>query len=286
MLYRLRRPAPPLRAHVEYLWYHEGFNNPWHMERLLPDGGMELIVDLTDSPKHWARGDLTEAAAVRRSWLSGQHAGAIAVESARNSRMIGVRFRPGGAAPFFGVPMSCLANAVVELDALWGGDAAGLRERLLEADGTERAFDLLEQALRCRAGGATAADRTIDGAVQFLTYAPDTITIRQLAARLGVSQKRLLGLFERNVGLKPKMLSRVLRLQRVLQRIEAAPHTPWSTLAAEHGYTDQAHLVKDFVALTGIRPREYMRDRIEWLNWVPIAEGDFLQDPRSGLALP
>lgn len=114
-------------------------------------------------------------------------------------------------------------------------------------------------------------DPALAHALHHLETAPETLTIRQLAGGIGVSQKRLVAMFERQVGMKPKLFSRVMRLQRVLRHVEAASALSWSRLACEHGYVDQAHLTRDFVALTGLTPRQYAVEKGAERNWVPLA---------------
>jgi hypothetical protein len=72
MIFRVQAASPPLQRHVEYLWYHEGIVSNYQMERLLPDGGVELIVDLRESSKCWREVDGCQRVhAVRRSWIIG-----------------------------------------------------------------------------------------------------------------------------------------------------------------------------------------------------------------------
>jgi hypothetical protein len=141
MIFRVKPPSPPLRAHVEYFWCHEGFVSDYVMERLMPDGGVELILDLRDGPKAWQELDGERPThSVRRSWISGQHIRPIAIEAAQDSCMIGARFRPGGAHAVLALPLSELNDAVVEMDLLWGETIHELRERLLAATSVDMRF--------------------------------------------------------------------------------------------------------------------------------------------------
>jgi AraC-like DNA-binding protein len=269
VILRARPPSKPLSKHVQYLWYHEGLD--WSLERLLPNGAIELIVDLSEGPRQWGDGEFENKRSVSRSWLSGQHSRPITVEGATNSCMIGVQFKPGGASPFVPGPVAELNDNVTELDALWRSLANELRERLLETQDIETRFTILETVLMQRAAGRLTVDQSMAYVLHRLQASPESITIRQLASDVGLSQKRLMSMFERHVGLKPKMLSRVLRLQRVLQHVELEPATPWSILATQYGYSDQSHLVKDFGAITSLRPTQYLKAKGESLNWVPFA---------------
>jgi AraC-like DNA-binding protein len=270
-LVRVQPPSAPLRTHVEYLWYHEGLVCDYTMERLLPDGAIELIVDLTDSAKRWSEADnLARVHTVRRSWISGQHSRPIAIEAAQNSGMNGARFLPGGAWAIVREPVSELNDSVVEIELLWGAEIHELREQLLAAPSIDARFALLDAALVRRTTLEPDADRCVARAVDRIARAPAGMSIRDLAAEIGISQGRLVRLFEQRVGLRPKMLARVLRFQRVLRRLERDPRLSWSALAAEYGYFDQSHFIKDFAALSGLRPTQYLQDRGEYFNFLPI----------------
>jgi AraC-like DNA-binding protein len=272
MIFRVQPPSPPLRGHVEYFWYHEGFSSDYAMERLVPDGGVELIVDLTTTPKRWHPGD-DEAGTrhVDAAWISGQHSRPIAIEAAQQSCMIGARFLPGGAYAVLGQPLCELNDGVVEMDLLWGCAIHELREQLFDAVSVDERFALLDRALVTRTAGRNGHDPSLAAAVFRLASPSEPVSIRNLAADIGISQRRLVTLFDERVGLKPKMLARVFRFQRVLRRLQTE-FPGWSTIAADAGYYDQAHFVKEFSELSGMRPTEYLRAKGEYLNFIPIRD--------------
>jgi AraC-like DNA-binding protein len=271
MIFRVQPPSPPLRCHVEYLWYHEGVVCDYAMERLVPDGGVELIVDLTATPKCWRPAD-NEAGTrhVRASWISGQHRRPIAIEAAKGSCMIGARFLPGGAYAVLAQPVCELNDGVVELDLLWGRAVHDLREQLSAATSVDQRFALLDRALAARAAGHAAQDPALAAAVARLAHCSEPVSIRGLAAEIGISQRRLVSLFDERVGLKPKMLARVFRFQRVLRRLEHEPFPGWTAIAADAGYFDQAHFTKEFHELSGMRPGEYLGAKGEHVNFIPM----------------
>ncbi len=271
MLYRVQKPSPPLRPFIENLWYHEGVTTDHALDRLLPDGAIELIFDLTDTPKIWYDSETPHRIrTVRESWLSGQHRRSIVIESAKSSCMIGARFRPGGLHPFLGMPVAEMNDSVEETALLWGSAAHELRERLLATTSVDERFLALDRALTERGRGKLEPDATLAYVLDRLVTIPGETVIRSLAEDVGLSQKRLVRTFEEKVGLKPKTLSRVLRFQTVLKRLERASRVSWSFVAQEAGYYDQAHFIRDFESFSGLRPSQYLVDRGEFLNFVPL----------------
>ena len=87
--------------------------------------------------------------------------------------------------------------------------------------------------------------------------------VRDVARRVGLSQRRFIRVFAAEVGLTPKLYGRVRRFQRALALVRGVPAPDWAQLAVECGYFDQSHLIRDFRAFAGLTPEEYLRHRSE-----------------------
>src|SRR6185369_5493935 len=74
---------------------------------------------------------------------------------------------------------------------------------------------------------------------------------RELAREAGLSEKRFIDVFKFEVGLNPRLFSRIRRFQRVLGRVQRSGAPDWAQLALNQGYFDQSHLIRDFVAFFG-----------------------------------
>jgi AraC-like DNA-binding protein len=94
--------------------------------------------------------------------------------------------------------------------------------------------------------------------------------VRAVASHLGLGSKTLVRRFREHTGLTPKRFSRVRRVQRVVASLGAADDVDWSSVAAQHGYADQSHLVHDFRELTGLTPTAYRPRSAEAPNHVPV----------------
>lgn len=265
MLFRLRTPAPPLSYFVENLWFYRDLETDHFKERLIPDGAMELIIDLTESPKRlYNRRDTSRYTHFRRAWISGMHRQFIVIGAEPGSSMMGAHFRTGGASPFFGFPLSELSGSVVELDLIWKREILALRERLLEAPAIEDKFDLLEAFLMRKAESRIVPDPVVHAALRRLRTWP-VLSLRGLAGELGLSQKQMISRFDARVGLTPKVVSRLFRFQKALLAVHGANGKPvdWSDLALEHGYYDQAHFIHEFQEFSGVTPTVYLANRTQ-----------------------
>ena len=246
--------CPALRPFVETIWYFEA-ELPHARERILPSGSMQLLVNLHEDELRTYEGTGFER--VRRihgAAVSGAYALPFGIDTLEQRRIVGVVFRPGGAAPFFRAPPSALAGEHVELDRVWGRDGAVLRERLLEAGSPAAMVRAMEACLLERVVRPLEVDKRIELAVCALDRGAP---VGEVAERLGLTPRSLLRHFERAVGMTPKRYARVRRFGRVLEAVEAGRPVDWSRVALACGYYDQAHLIHDFHEFAGMRPSHY-----------------------------
>jgi len=172
--------------------------------------------------------------------------------------------------PFLKMPANELCNTRVSLDALWGGAAPELRERLLEARTWPARFHVLERALLAQLTGPTRRHPAVAFALSAIQAVPHARTIGQLTERIGLSSRRFIEVFSAEVGLTPKLFCRVHRFQQVLAMIERDEHIDWTDVALACGYYDQAHFIHDFRAFSGINPTAYVRVRGPQRNHIPL----------------
>lgn len=272
MQYRLRKARGALAGFVDVLWSYEGPSQPHQRERLLPDGSMELVVNLADDEvRVYDRRDHARFERLSGGVLIGPHSDFFVIDTAEQQRVAGVHFHPGGAYPFLPLPAGELHGLHVSLADVWGPLAAELRERLISAPSMEARFDALESVLLRRLAQSTAGHPAVDFALRELHVSP----CRKIAAvrdQTGVSERRFIELFRRQVGLAPKLYSRVRRFQAALRRIPTGTGVDWADVALASGYVDQAHLIHEFRSISGLSPGEYVGLRTEHLNHVPIRQ--------------
>ena len=272
MLYRLYSPPPPLGHFVELLWLYEGFRPAHPRERLLPTGTIEIVIDLcVDRILTWGRRDVRRPFSLSGSVVCGAHSEFFVIDTASQDAVIGVHFRPGGAYPFLKLPSGELHNQHVDLSAFWGRQRVSeLRERLVAASTPEAKLRVLEQALLEAARGTFDRHPAVAHALGVFHRAPGERTVRDVTEDTGLSARRFIDLFEKEVGLTPKLFCRVQRFQQVLRTIQSGGPIDWPDLAVACGYYDQAHFIHDFQAFSGITPSSYLAACTPHLNHVPL----------------
>lgn len=93
--------------------------------------------------------------------------------------------------------------------------------------------------------------------------------ISEISNQIGYSRRRLSDLFRETVGTSPKLYSRIQRFQQALKLIRKGSKPDLSQIAHLSGYYDQAHFNRDFRALSGITPTEYLDKKTGELNHLP-----------------
>jgi AraC-like DNA-binding protein len=279
--FALHQPGPPLDRHVELLTFYAGFDPQHDREKLIPDGAIQIIVDLTDTPKKLYAGETSELAVeFSRSWISGMQQRWIVIEAQRAASMMVIRFRPGGAFAFMRHDSTAFTNSVHALESVINGRAGSLRDRILEADTIPAKFAAAESWLLEQCRGELALNPAAAELAEKLGH-PGT-RVRDLAESAGLSDRQVRNVFDRWIGVSPKSYARIARFRRVLaasgaieladplNNSQALPPPDWASLAIATGYSDQSHLHHDFVAMAGMTPGAYASAYRGLSNYLPI----------------
>ncbi|MBP6390626.1 MAG: AraC family transcriptional regulator [Flavobacteriales bacterium] len=276
MLLLFQRPVGPIAHAVEHITFHQGYRPPHAREVFVPDGGVELVIDLSDAPKerwHDEHGDRFDSH--RRGWVSGMRTSRIVIGTGSGAPMLVLRLRPGTLPVLTRLPASELNDQVVDLDLLLGARFTTARDRLgeaLDVHGAQGVVDSAEAILAPLFPLQHGSDDRVRIALCALRERNGTGTVSSISRDLGCSQKHLNDLFHRHFGLGPKRYGTLLRFQSLLQRLESTTGPDWAQLALEHGFYDQSHMTNVFRTMTGHTPSGYMANRGPFLNWLPVVE--------------
>jgi AraC-like DNA-binding protein len=287
MGYLTRKPGPALADYVESIWIHSGYCPPHDYERVVPAGVVELFVNLTTDRLSCCNPDnFFQVDSLRGPIVCGPRDGFNVINTRQLRKVMGVQFRPGGAAALLGVPVSALDGRDWELEHFWGRTAAELRERLDEVHAPEQQLDRMESALIGRVQRKHHAHRAVLAALPRFDQADDAIPMSELAAELGLSSRRFIELFSRHVGMTPKAYGRVRRFQRVLRQIDGQSEMDWVRIALEAGYYDQSHFNRDFKRFSGITPGQYARLQGGEMNPIPLSRRSLVWPILNGEGMP
>lgn len=255
-----RSPSPPLTPYVECIWHYESATPLEGRDRVLPDGRFHLMLNL---------GAGVGAVAGLRS----HH---VVVDTAQMSSVMGVVFRPGAARGFFAPPALDFRDRAVRLDLVWGrASEAQLLDRLREASVVDTRLRIVETVLVERMQRVGKQHVPLHPAVHYALHAlgkaPDIRTVADVSREVGWSRRWFTHAFAENVGMTPKRYCRLLRFQNVVRQIASQECVNWAELALAGGFCDQAHLVHEFRAFSGLSPEPFLTSDRPHPNHVRIA---------------
>ncbi len=288
MEYREYQPAMALRRVVRCYWSLSGdsdtaFGDP---EPALPDGSPELIFNRADPflavDAHGARTPQP------RAILVGQITAPFTVVPTGAIDLVAVRFEPAGAsllcdhlagltdgwcdvqaltAAHVGTALQHLCDALPTRTRLYASThltpATDAGSTWTDAQVTDVRLAMLNDALMALMAVRPAIDPDVDTAVRAILDSHGTLSLDALASSLGRSMRHLQRRFATHVGISPKQLARIRRFQRVFGAWRDDPRS-LSRVAAECGYHDQPHLIRDFRDFAGRAPAAFLANQPEF----------------------
>jgi AraC-like DNA-binding protein len=236
--FRRREPAPPLRPYLEHYWLIDWDLDQPYASHVVPHPSVNIVFQRYEDQAPFAE-------------LSGIGLGLFTQKLEGRGRVCGIQFRPGGFRPFApDHPVGHWTGRRVRLPA---ADP----QAVLSPDDEDARVSALDTYLL---GLDPRPDPQADQAMTLVDHIRTDRTIRRVAdlsRAEGVSVRLLQRLFAAYVGVGPKWVILRYRIHEALERAETSTDLDWATLAAELGYADQAHLVRDFKATVGVPPTAY-----------------------------
>lgn len=245
-----------LAPFVEQFWHSEG-STAVARERLFPSGYIELALTLGE--RHYCvTGDSTETLPV--SGITGILSEPMVLEHPRYHDVLAARLRPAGAYALLGVPMHEVKGQNVDLCAVFGGEADELAERCHGAASVEERFRLLAEWIRRRTEQSRGIDEAIAWSVAQIERSDGAVSIGELREETGMSKSRLVSSFRHQVGVTPKLYSRIIRFRRACAMLDAGAGS-LADVAVAAGFYDQPHMNAEFRELAGLTPGEFLAVR-------------------------
>lgn len=251
-------PAPALQPFVRQLWYSASASQP-HLarEHVLPTGQMHLVFRLSGPPLAVFDGDDdAPATVIREPVVGGPRAQFYVKESGAAVTSVGVQLLPGAAQALFGISAEELAGRHTPLSDLWGAAGRSALDRIAQAAGPQAQLAALEALLAARLPRIQAMHPAV---AHLLAQAGPLARIDTLVRESHYSHRGFIALFRQATGMSPKRYARLMRFRALLAALRAAPATSLGMLALDAGYSDQAHMTREFREFAGLTPLQYMR---------------------------
>ncbi|MGW7359734.1 AraC family transcriptional regulator [Streptomyces sp. NPDC054802] len=254
--FRRRAPAPALRPYLEHYWLIDWDLTEPYASHVVPHPSVNVVFQqYGDEPAR------AEVAGIGLELFTQKLAG--------RGRVCGIQFRPGGFRPFAPRrPVSdCTGRRLPIGDVLLpDADESSLRAAVRAVVGPDEEDDRVAALDAFLLGLEPRPDPRAERAMQLVSRIRNDRSVRrvaELAEAEGLSVRSLQRLFATYVGVGPKWVVLRYRIHEALERAEEsggpADGVDWAALAGELGYSDQAHLVRDFTATVGVPPSAYAR---------------------------
>ena len=271
MITQLLLPQYPLNHFIDHLYYYAGFNPAHAIDRFLPDGQIQLIIDFTETPKHIYHNEtLKEIQSCSRAWFSGFRTKPITIPSGRESEMMIIQFKSGRVLPFVDSPLWVLKNMVVDAEQVLKIPILELREKVQHCLSASQKLEIVATEFLRFYQNQFIDNPFIDYSIQEIHQSPNQTVLKDLSQKVGYSQKHIIKMFKDHVGVTPKEYLKVIRFQKAIQEIEANHEINWTSLALDCGFYDQSHFISDFKDFSGYKPSTYVNLRGDQLNYIPL----------------
>jgi AraC-like DNA-binding protein len=230
-------------------------------QRIVPDGCMEMIFHCGDLYEQFL--DDGKTILQPRSFVFGQITRPLEIAPTGASNIIAARFHPDGFSPFASMSLPEMENKAVSLDLLFDKEGLQLEEQVLAVSTTDERIKIIEAFLLNKLKSPEVTDRIAKQSVEMLLNLNGQLSVDELAAHLKINRRQLERKFSSTIGLSPKQLAKVIRLQATLKMLEKKQFTSLTSLAYENGYFDQAHFIKDFKEFTGMSPGQFYNGNLK-----------------------
>lgn len=174
-------------------------------------------------------------------------------------RVFGIKFKPGAFYPFLQAPVSRLTNTSVPFSDIFGCNCDALEEAILAQENESEMVKLAEQLLHGVLPERDEHVREINEIVNYIIAHQEITRVEDVVSHLNLNIRTLQRLFRQYVGVSPRWVIKRYRLHEVAERLAERGVVDWPQIVVELGYADQAHFIKDFKAIVGRTPGEYVK---------------------------
>lgn len=261
MNYQTFQPQSNLSSIVKCYWTLEveaGADTP--KQRILPDGCIELFFILGDDVRRFV--SESDFIIQPREMVLGQITEPYFIQPTGYVNSFAVRFYPYGFANLVAIPINLLANKETALELLFGKELSdSLAHKIITASDTQQRIRIVEDFLLERIKDRTTITAIVKSTVEALISAKGSSSINSILKNDLSKRRQLERMFSSQIGISPKQLAKVIRLQAVLKMLLDKEEGSLTQIAYERDYHDQAHFTKDFREFTGTSPKHFLGDR-------------------------
>lgn len=245
-----------LQEYVESVHVYQ-FDTPQRIH-LNPEGHFELVVQSGSFRQASESG--TNALLRPDVFIGGLHNKSYQIEALEsNSLLISICFKADAARLFIPDKLGLFQNTVIAVENVFETHGKQLNDQINNANSISNRVDLLEQFLVDQFKSKPKSPVSI--ALDLIRKTEGCVDVKTLAGKTGLSLSRFRDRFKEEVGLSPKVYTRVVRIHSIAQKLRQSNSLSLTELTYQYGYFDQAHFIHDFKKVMGKSPLKYMKEQ-------------------------
>jgi AraC-like DNA-binding protein len=254
------KPSTILSPFVKQYWGLENCmsSGEEHLQRIVPNGLMELTFYLGDLPKLINH----HQSAIENTIISGHCKGPYDLVVKGNLLMFSVSFKPLGASMFFNLPMNELFGCIVPARFLLKESIDCLETSLSETSDFTNKVRLVEEFLmkQLTKKENVFGQKRLKDSLDLINKSKGIVGVNTLASSACWSRKQYERNFQEIVGTSPKQVMRIGRFQQAIHFKGQHPQAKLAGLAYDCGFSDQSHMINEFKDLSGRTPKQYFSE--------------------------
>ncbi|MGK7396175.1 MAG: AraC family transcriptional regulator [Candidatus Cyclobacteriaceae bacterium M3_2C_046] len=260
MNYQTFQPIFDLQSVVKCYWTLEvPIENKYQKQRIVPDGCIEMAFILGDDIKRFT--SETDFILQPRAMVLGQTIEPFFIQPTGYVNTFAIRFYPYGFGNFVTKPISHLANKETPIAELFGQKVADeLEQKIIQSADTQQRIEIIETFLLNKLKEKNMIDKIVESTINALLETSGSLSIVTILKENKSKRRQLERKFLKQIGISPKQLAKVIRLQTALKLLMNQETQTLTQIAYESEYYDQNHFIKDFKEFTGTTPKAFFAD--------------------------
>ncbi len=252
-------PKEPLKGFVKSIMCYEDYSGPDNYELLIPDTSPQLIISLDENSRFVNTRDCSAAnfQELKNSWITGIYTSPLTYQSEQNATTLSIQFESYGLSYLLGISAAELNKQVVETELILNKSIIELREKIIDQSTFENRVRVIEEYLF----KTFQAKKDITGIVKHITQHRNfsQLTLKRMSTACGYSQKHVIANFRHVIGVTPKKLQNLLKINQSLALLSSQSPASIAQIAYDCGFFDQSHFIKNFKEVTSLTPQAYIK---------------------------
>lgn len=258
MNYQTFQPNSDLESLISCYWTLEvPADADAQKQRIIPDGTIEMAFILGDDIKRYTSEN--EFIIQPRAMVLGQTMEPFYIQPTGYVNTFAIRFYPYGFSNLVTIPIKNLSNKETALTSLFGEKTANeLESKITKAQNSSERIKVIEGFLLAKFNEKATINNIVKTTIEALLATKGSASISTILKEDISKRRQLERNFIKQIGVSPKQLGKVIRLQTALKMLLNRESENLTDIAYESDYFDQAHFIKDFKEFTGINPKEFL----------------------------